>query len=137
MKEITVPAVIDNVVKVTGFVDDFLESIDCPIKVMMQIDIAIDELFSNVAFYAYDDNEEGNITVSVDVLDDPKRISMSFSDNGKQYNPLEKEDPDTSLSAEERDVGGLGILIVKKSMDKMFYEYKDSKNILTIEKNID
>jgi len=137
MKEITVPAVVDNVVKVTGFVDDFLESIDCPIKVMMQIDIAIDELFSNVAFYAYDDNEEGNITVSVDVLDKPKRISMSFSDNGKQYNPLEKEDPDTSLSAEERDVGGLGIFIVKKSMDNMFYEYRDSKNILTIEKNID
>ena len=133
MKEITVPAVIENVAKVTAFVDEFLEANDCPMKAMMQIDIAIDELFSNVAYYAYNEGN-GDITIKVCILDNPKRVSLSFIDNGKMYNPLEREDPDTHLSAEERGIGGLGIFIVKKSMDNVFYEYKDSQNILTIEK---
>lgn len=63
-------------------------------------------------------------------------ISITFSDSGKPYNPLEKPDPDVTLSAEERSIGGLGIFMVKKSMDDMRYEYKDGQNILTITKRL-
>jgi len=133
-KELTVEAKIDNVPIVTEFVDEFLESHACPMKAQMQIDIAIDELFSNIAYYAYNP-EIGTATVQVEVKDEPMSVELTFIDSGKQYNPLEKEDPDVTLSAEERDIGGLGIFMVKKSMDDIKYEYKNGKNILTIVKD--
>jgi len=129
------PAKIEYVETVTDFVNEVLEVKECPMKAVMQIDIAIDELFSNIAYYAYDNND-GDAEVGVEVTDNPKQIVLSFADSAKPYNPLEKEDADTTLSAEEREIGGLGIFIVKKSMDEMLYEYKDNKNILTIKKNI-
>ena len=135
MKEFTVQAVISNVEKVTNLVNEELELNECPIKAQMQIDIAIDELFSNIAYYAYGD-QTGDATIRIVIENDPKRVLLSFIDNGIPYNPLEKTDPNTGLTAEEREVGGLGIFIVKKSMDDMLYEYKDNQNILTIVKNI-
>ena len=135
MKEITIEATLENIAAVTEFVDEQLESIDCPLKAQMQIDIAIDELFSNIARYAYDP-EVGPATVSVDVIEDPMAVEVTFVDNGIPYDPLAKEDPDITLSAEERGIGGLGIFMVKKSMDEITYEYKDGKNILKIKKNL-
>ncbi len=135
IKELTVDATIANVQTVTEFVDGILESVDCSMKAQMQIDVAIDELFSNIAFYAYGE-ETGKATVKVETFDNPKAVELSFVDSGMQYNPLQKDDPDITLSAEERGIGGLGIFIVKKSMDGMDYEYKDGKNILKIKKNI-
>lgn len=135
MKELTINATVENIEKVTAFVDEQLEALDCPLKAQTQIDIAIDELFSNIAHYAYDP-EVGPATVRVEVSQDPLAVVVTFIDNGKQYDPLAKEDPDVTLSAEERDIGGLGIYIVKKSMDEITYEYKDGKNILRIKKNI-
>lgn len=135
MKEFTVQAVINNVEKVTNLVNEELELNECPVKAQMQIDIAIDELFSNIAYYAYGD-QTGDATIRIVVENNPKRVLLSFIDNGIPYNPLEKTDPNTGLTAEEREVGGLGIFIVKKSMDDMLYEYKDNQNILTIVKNI-
>lgn len=135
MKELTINATVENIEKVTAFVDEQLEALDCPMKAQTQIDIAIDELFSNIAHYAYDP-EVGPATVRVEVTQDPLAVVVTFIDNGKQYDPLAKEDPDVTLSAEERDIGGLGIYIVKKSMDEITYEYKDGKNILRIKKNI-
>lgn len=135
MKELTINATVENIEKVTAFVDEQLEALDCPLKAQTQIDIAIDELFSNIAHYAYDP-EVGPATVRVEVIQDPLAVVVTFIDNGKQYDPLAKEDPDVTLSAEERDIGGLGIYIVKKSMDEITYEYKDGKNILRIKKNI-
>lgn len=134
MKEITVDSAIDNVSKVTEFADLYLEEHNCPIKVQMQIDIAIDEIFSNIAYYAYD-GKTGTITVKISFVES-KYFELSFIDNGKQYDPLKKEDPDVTLSAEERGIGGLGIFIVKKSMDNLNYEYINNQNILTIRKNI-
>lgn len=135
MKELTINATVENIEKVTAFVDEQLEALDCPMKAQTQIDIAIDELFSNIAYYAYNP-EVGPATVRVEVTQDPLAVVVTFIDNGKQYDPLAKEDPDVTLSAEERDIGGLGIYIVKKSMDDISYEYKDGQNILRIKKNI-
>ena len=135
MNEITVKALVDNLGTVTDFVDDFLDSCDCPMKVQMQIDIAIDEIFSNICHYAYGDSV-GEATVRVEFEDASARkaIALTFIDNGVPYNPLEKEDPDTTLSAEDRKIGGLGIYMVKKNMDEMEYEYSDGKNILSMKK---
>ena len=135
MKELTINATVENIPVVTAFVDEQLEAFDCPMKAQMQIDIAIDELFSNIAYYAYNP-DVGPATVRVEVVEDPMAVVITFIDNGVPYDPLAREDPDTTLSAEERDLGGLGIYMVKKSMDEVTYEYKDGQNILKIKKNI-
>lgn len=135
MKELTIDAVIENVATVTAFVDEQLEQLDCPMKAQMQVDIAIDELFGNIAHYAYNP-ETGPATVRVEVTENPLAVVITFIDNGVPYDPLTQADPDVTLSAEEREIGGLGIYMVKKSMDDISYEYKDGQNILKIKKNI-
>lgn len=132
MTEITLAATTENIGAVTAFVDEELEKVDCPIKAQMQIDVAIDELFSNIALYAYENG--GDATVIFDFADGV--VSLTFTDSGKPYDPTKKDDPDTTLSAEEREIGGLGIFLVKKTMDSIDYRYEDGKNILTIKKTI-
>lgn len=135
MKELTVEAAIENIPLVTDFVNEQLEGLGCSVKAQMQIDIAVDELFSNIAHYAYDSGS-GNATVRVETTEEPLAVVITFIDKGVPYDPLKRDDPDTSLSAEEREIGGLGIYMVKKSMDEVSYEYKDGQNILTITKNM-
>ena len=133
MKELTVAATIENIETVTDFVDAQLEELDCPMKAEMQINVAIDELYSNIVKYAYTE-ESGPITVKFIAKDDPRRVYIRFEDEGIPYNPLTKEDPDITLSADERTIGGLGIFMVKKTMDDMKYKYENGRNILTIKK---
>lgn len=133
MKELTLAAILENLEAVTDFVNEELEALDCPMKAQMQIDIAIDELFSNIARYAYAP-DTGEATIRVESLYDPLAVVVTFMDNGVPYNPLKKKDPDITLSADDRQIGGLGIYMVKKSMDAMEYEYKDGQNILSIKK---
>ncbi len=135
MKELTIDATIDNVAAVTVFVDEQLEQLDCPMKTQMQVDIAIDELFGNIANYAYNP-EIGAATVRVEVTENPLAVVITFIDNGVPYDPLAKSDPDITLPAEEREIGGLGIYMVKRTMDDVSYEYKNGQNILKIRKNI-
>lgn len=135
MQELTVEATIENVEKVTDFVNMQLAAFDCPRKIQVQIDVAIDELFSNIAHYAYNP-DVGPTTVLVEVINDPLAAVITFIDNGVPYDPLKKIDPDTSLSADERPIGGLGVYMVKKTMDDIDYEYRDGKNILRIKKCI-
>ena len=135
MKELTIAATVENIETVTDFVNEQLEALDCPMRAQMQIDIAIDELFGNIVHYAYKPGI-GQATVQVDVEEEPLSVVITFIDNGVPYDPLAKADPDTTLSVEERDIGGLGIYMVKKSMDEIAYEYKDGQNILKIKKNI-
>lgn len=135
MKELTVDATVENIGKVTDFVDGQLELYDCPMKAQTQINIAIDELFGNIAHYAYNP-DVGPATVRVEVVGEPLAVVITFIDRGVPYDPLAKEDPDTSLSTEERGIGGLGIYMVKKSMDEITYEYRDGQNILKIKKKI-
>ena len=135
MKELTIAATIENISTVTDFVNEQLEALDCPMKAQMQIDIAIDELFGNIVHYAYSP-DIGDASVRVEVVEDPLAVVITFIDKGVPYDPLAKADPNTTLSAEEREIGGLGIYMVKKSMDDIAYEYKDGHNILKIKKNL-
>ena len=134
-KEITLEAKVENIAAVTELVDGILEENSCPIKSQIQIDVAIDELLSNIAFYAYD-SDGGDVTVRIEIAEDPKSVNITFIDSGQPYNPLEKEDPDVTLPAEERQIGGLGIFLVKKTMDDVIYTYEDGRNNLTIKKLI-
>ncbi|MBQ6132635.1 MAG: ATP-binding protein [Lachnospiraceae bacterium] len=135
-KELKLPATVDNISAVTNFVEHELTERNCPKSAKAQINIAIDEIFGNIAQYAYNP-ENGDATVRVEVTDDPIEVILTFMDKGKPYNPLEKADPDVTLSVKERKVGGLGIFIVKKSMDEIDYHYEDGKNVLKIRKNIE
>ena len=136
MDKLTVEAKTENLEEVLGFVDRHLETMDCSPKVSVQIDVALEELFVNIAHYAYSPGT-GSATIGVEILKDPAAIAITFTDRGKPFDPLAKEDPDITLSAEERQIGGLGIYMVKKSMDEVVYEYKDGQNILRIKKNLD
>ncbi len=135
MKELTVDATLENIPVVTEFVDELLSQYKCPMKAQAQIDIAIDELFSNIVHYAYHP-DVGPATVRVEVLEEPLSVVITFIDQGVPYDPLSKADPDVTLSADDREVGGLGIYIVKKNMNEITYEYKDGKNILRIRKDL-
>ena len=129
--EIEVEAVKENLEKVMAFVDSHLEEAGCPMKPQLQIDVAVEEIFVNIASYAYHP-EKGNAVVRVEFAEDPITVSITFIDHGVPYDPLAKEDPDVTLSAEERAIGGLGIFLVKQTMDDVVYEYKDGSNILTL-----
>ena len=135
MSELNIEAKTENLDQVLAFVVGKLEELDCPMKAQMQIEIAVEELFVNIANYAYNP-EVGPATVRVDVLDEPLSVVITFIDNGVPYDPLAKEDPDVEQTARNRQIGGLGIYMVKQSMDDINYEYKDGKNILSIKKKI-
>lgn len=134
--ELKLAAKLDNLNKVLAFIEETIEPVECPMKVKLQIDVAVEEIFVNIANYAYGDGE-GYAIIKVELFDDPKRVSITFVDEGCPYDPLKKEDPDVTLSASERQIGGLGIFMVKKSMDDMIYEYKNNQNHLTIVKHFE
>lgn len=133
MRELDIEAKTENLDQVLAFVDEELEKYECGMKTQMQIDIAVEEIFVNIAHYAYNP-AVGKATIRIEVTDGT--VSLTFIDNGIPYDPLAKEDPDITLSAEERQIGGLGIFMVKKSMDDVKYEYKDGSNILTFSKDL-
>lgn len=111
-----------------------MEEVGCHLGVLTQILIAAEEIFVNIASYAYGDGG-GNASVKT-LLDENNNFHIRFEDGGIPYNPLAKADPNISLTAEERGIGGLGIFMVKKSMDDVQYEYKDDMNCLTLVKQI-
>lgn len=136
MAEITVKAEVDNLHQVFDFIHEKLDELDCPPRALMQIDLAVDEVFANISNYAYNP-EVGEATIRFEIVEDPLSVIITFEDGGIPYNPLEKEDPDVTLSAEEREIGGLGIYLVKQNMDEVEYEFKDGHNILTIKKDLE
>ena len=133
MEKITVDAVVENLQEVIDFATGQLEARDCPMKTSMQLELVIEEIFVNIASYAYHP-EIGPATFCMEFEENPSAVRMTFIDGGKPYNPLEKGDPDTTLDIEERDIGGLGIFLVKKNVDEISYEYTDGKNILHMKK---
>ena len=135
MRELTIEASVDNLSKVLAFLDEHLENAGCSMKSRMQIDLAVEELFVNIAHYAYGKGR-GNATVCLEISRDPAEAVITFIDQGVAYNPLTKEDPDVSLPLGERQIGGLGIFISKKVMDHIAYKYKDGRNILRISKRL-
>ncbi len=133
MEKITVEAKIENLQQVTDFATEKLEARDCPIKAAMQLELVIEEIFVNIASYAYE-SATGDATFCIDFAEDPNAVSLTFIDGGKPYNPLEKPDPDITLDMNERDIGGLGIFLVKKNVDEISYERTNDKNILHMKK---
>ena len=133
MKTLTVPAKLDELDHVLDFINAELEANDCPMKTQVQIAIAVEEIFVNIAHYAYPP-KEGEAIIGCLFHEEPRAVEISFVDRGVPYNPLEKKDPDVTLGAEERQVGGLGIFMVKKSMDEVAYNYVNDKNVFIIKK---
>ncbi len=113
-----------------------LEEHHCAEELITPIMIAAEEIYVNIAHYAYG-GDEGEAKVNIDVSPNPNRVRLVFKDRGVPYNPLEKEDPNIEASEEERGIGGLGIYMVKEIMDNVTYEYRDGQNILTIEKALE
>ena len=128
-------AVVENLDEVLGFVDGLLQEHGCSSQEMIQIDVAVEEIYVNIAHYAYG-NEVGKATITASFDSSSRDFTLVFEDSGMRFDPLAKEDPDISIPAEQRKIGGLGIFMVKKSMDEVRYEYRDGKNILTIVKKI-
>lgn len=124
-------ATLDDIPEVTDFVEAALDEMGCPDAAKLKIDVIVDEIFSNICNYAYD-GARGVAAVIVEETQDPHGVKLIFADRGKAYNPLEKEDPDTSLALEDRAIGGLGIFMVKNSADEVNYEYTNGRNILTV-----
>ena len=133
-KTITVSAEIENQDKVMDFVNERLEKASAPMKVTAQTDIVIDEVFANICNYAYAP-DKGTATIRCSVGGTPAFLSLVFRDKGKPFNPLNKADPDITASIEDREIGNLGIFMVKQIMDTVEYEYKNGENVLTMTKH--
>ncbi len=132
---ITLPAAVENIGKITAFIEGKLEERDCPLKKAMEISMAVDEIMANVAMYAYAPGT-GDVTVQFGFEEESRTVSVTFIDGGIAFDPLAKEDPDVTLPAEERKIGGLGIFLVKKTMDEVTYKRENDRNILCIRKKI-
>ena len=135
MFELEIDAKLSNLEGVLDFVNRHLKKVNCPEKTRVQVDIAVEEIFVNIAHYAYNP-EVGKATIRVEISEKPLTISLTFMDSGKPYDPLSRKDPDVSLSAEQRKIGGLGIYMVKKSMDEIQYSYRNGTNMLTFKKKL-
>ena len=131
LKILKIAADVEKLSDVIAFVDAILEENSCPMKAQMQIEVALEELFVNIAHYAYPDGK-GNAEISVNIM--PGCVEITLTDSGIPYDPLAKPDPDVTLTAQERKIGGLGIFMSKKLMDDLSYQYIDNKNNLTITK---
>ena len=132
-KVLTVDADVGSLEQVNAFFDNILEQADCPMKAQMQIRLAAEEIFVNIAHYAYGEGK-GKAEICAFVADDV--FEARFRDSGIPFDPLKKADPDTTLGAKERPIGGLGIFLVKKNMDEVTYAREDNCNVLTIRKKL-
>lgn len=135
MAEIDVAAVKENLQQVIAFVDRELEQSGCERDTMLEIYMAVEEIFVNVCSYAYDP-EVGQTTIRTEIVKEPLSVILSFIDGGVPYDPLKRTDPKLNIPIKERSIGGLGIFLVKQTMDDVAYEYRDGKNILTIKKKL-
>ena len=135
MTEKTFPAdtsVLDDVI---AFAEEELEQTDCPLQAVMPLTLALEEMCVNMAHYAYP-NSSGSVQLAIGY--DPKTHTIAFrlTDSGIPFNPLTHRDPDLTLPAEQRPIGGLGIYMMKKTMDRVSYRYENGKNVLTMQKQL-
>ncbi len=131
--EIFLEALKENLPEILDFLEKKLEAARCPEKTRMQIALAVEEIFINIASYAYSP-ETGYMLMRIESGQDPASVTITFIDHGKPYDPLATEEPDVTLAAEDRKIGGLGIFLVRRMTDDIDYEYKDGYNILTLKK---
>ena len=133
--ELEIDAEEAKLAEVQTFVEERLEAVDCPMKTLMQINVAVEEIFVNIASYAYVP-EKGKAKVRVEISGEPVSVTITFEDRGIPYDPVAREDPDITLPASQRAIGGLGIFMTKQIMDDVAYEYRDGQNILTLKKRL-
>ena len=133
MQKLKVAAKTESLDQVNEFIDSFLEAHGCQMKTQMQIDLSVEEIFVNIANYAY---PEGPGEAELCISEEDGVVSITFIDFGIPYNPLQRADPDITLSAEDRPIGGLGIFLVRKNMDSVHYRHEDGKNVFTVTKRI-
>ena len=135
MASITVEANVDMLDDVQSFIAHEIKTLDCHDKDFMSIEVCVEEIFVNIASYAYSPGS-GETIIDCDVDKNTSEVTIVFKDGGTPFNPLEKKDADISPEALLGREGGLGIFMVKKMMDFVSYEYKDGKNILLIRKKV-
>lgn len=135
MKHIVIPADKKVIAKGIEPIIALLEDHDADFKLLNKIELALDELYTNIASYAYEPGT-GDIEIDYDFDEETRLLTIIIADSGKAFDPLAKEDPNIALPAESRQIGGLGIFIVKKVMDETTYCRVDNKNILTLKKKI-
>ena len=131
----TFPAKTEALPDVLSFVEQMLESFECPMKMQTAICVAIEEVFVNVAHYAYGGGE-GEVDLGIGWDEENRTVTFCVADKGIPFDPMKKPDPDITLSVEEREIGGLGIFIAKKTMDSLSYAYENGENILTMIKKL-
>ena len=131
----TLKALPTNFSVAQDMVREFLEPCSCKMRTLLELDMLIEEVFINIAHYAYP-NGEGDATIELSLNDAKDTLCMTFRDKGIPYNPLLKESPDITSDANSRAIGGLGIFLVQKYADGLSYERKDNENRFTICKKI-
>ncbi len=130
MKELLMESTDENLAKLLDVLNEELERAGCDIDTQYELDIAVEEIYVNISDYAYG-GSTGPVSIKLDIGDG---AVITFADEGMPFDPLKKEEPDITLPGSKRPIGGLGIFLVKKSMDEMVYRYEEGKNILTIKK---
>ena len=133
--EWNIEAVKEKLPELQELIESRLEAIECPLRTLMQISVVVEEVFANIASYAYKSGR-GRADICMEISDEPAVVTLRFADRGIPYDPLKRRDPDLSLPAEEREIGGLGVYMTKKLMDEVRYEYRDGQNILTLKKKL-
>ena len=135
MKELKIQATLENLPRVLAFVTEGLAGLEAEPEKRYQLEVAVEEVFSNIAFYAYGP-EAGPVAIALEADPETSRAVIRFADFGKAYDPLAKPDPDVRVALKARKRGGLGIYMVKQQVDRIAYEYADGENVLTIEKQM-
>ena len=135
IKKLVLEAKVENLVAVNEFVDEILQPLNCSMKIQMQLELAVEEIFVNIANYAYGEST-GKAFITGRILENPLRLELVFMDEGTPYNPLARTDPDLEQKMEDRAIGGLGIYLVKKNVEEITYSYQEGKNVLTLCKHI-
>ena len=135
MSEFKVNAKVEELDNVNDFIDEKLSGLDVDSKIKTQIAIAVEEIFVNISNYSYE-KSDGDVIIDVEVNEETLDLEISFIDEGIKFDPLNAENPDTTLTVDERNIGGLGIFMVKKLVDEVSYRYQDNKNILTLKKSL-
>lgn len=135
MKHIVIPAEVHSISKGIGPIIGLLEDREVDFKTLNKTEVALDELLTNIASYAYEPGT-GNIDIDYELDEATGVLTIVIVDEGKAFDPFAKEDPNIALSEKERRIGGLGIFIVKQVMDEASYERKEGKNIVTLKKRV-
>lgn len=136
MKTITVPSDKSRLRDVQSFIEECLSGCGASTKTLTQLELVVEEIFINIASYAYRPPGSGDVDVSCDVEEGMMRVVITFEDEGPEFDPLERDDPDLDIKREDRPIGGLGIYLVKKNVDGISYRRVDGRNVLTIEKSL-